>query len=514
MSRPLVVAALFVFGALLAAAPVSAIPPQEYFCPECQILAADALSSLGTNATDAEIGAALAKLCALLPGSLKTDCAGDIETVLVALNSSDESIVVKYPPRGICAMLSICTLDCCAVPYTPEQVHLALTQDPTQMRVTWVTLEQTPNPMVLWGSAPGDYVANATGSSATYAKGGWLGWVHTAVMTGLAPNTRYYYRVGDPTIGAFWDSPNWSLVPELNFVTGPGTESAQYPLSVAVIGDLGATDASDRTLARINALVMANGIDLVMHSGDIAYSDGYETLFDAFGRKLELVAAYVPYMTAPGNHEGFWAFEGYLTRFPMPWEGVSPSPLFYAVSYGRVRVVAICTEGPDGLLALDLVPGGVQHQWLAAELAASSSSPDIDWIVAYMHRPLYCSSSADICGKQGGDFRAAIEGLLHTYHVDLVITAHRHNYERMYQIWNNTLVSSSYANPTAPVYVVNGVGGSKEGLDGFSTPTPDWSAVRLSEYGYALMTFNASALEWAYYSAASNELLDSFTITK
>jgi len=38
-------------------------------------------------------------------------------------------------------------------------------------------------------------------------------------------------------------------------------------------------------------------------------------------RKIEPVAAYVPYMVVPGNHEDFFDFTPYKNRFAiMPWE--------------------------------------------------------------------------------------------------------------------------------------------------------------------------------------------------
>ena len=44
--------------------------------------------------------------------------------------------------------------------------------------------------------------------------------LHVATLTGLAPNTRYYYQVGDPTF-TYWSDPEWSQPPYMNFVTRP-----------------------------------------------------------------------------------------------------------------------------------------------------------------------------------------------------------------------------------------------------------------------------------------------------
>ena len=58
---------------------------------------------------------------------------------------------------------------------------------------------------------------------------GWIGshdhfihasQLHVATLTGLAPNTRYFYQVGDPTF-TYWSDPEWSQPPYMNFVTRP-----------------------------------------------------------------------------------------------------------------------------------------------------------------------------------------------------------------------------------------------------------------------------------------------------
>jgi hypothetical protein len=59
--------------------------------------------------------------------------------------------------------------------------------------------------------------------------------IHTAVITNLQPGTRYYYRVGDPTIN-YWSDPEWSQPPEMNFVTRvENLNSAK----IAIFGDMG-----------------------------------------------------------------------------------------------------------------------------------------------------------------------------------------------------------------------------------------------------------------------------------
>lgn len=65
-------------------------------------------------------------------------------------------------------------------------------------------------------------------------------------------------------------------------------------------------------------------------------------------RQIEPIAAYVPYMTCPGNHEEAYNFSNYVNRFTMPSRdgGVDggDNNHFYSVNVGPVHVVSFSTE--------------------------------------------------------------------------------------------------------------------------------------------------------------------------
>ena len=84
----------------------------------------------------------------------------------------------------------------------PEQVRLALGLSPASMAVAWATMENTPAPIagseVQWGLyADLSHHESATGRADTFHSDPGRNFsTHTALMTGLRPSTRYYYRVG------------------------------------------------------------------------------------------------------------------------------------------------------------------------------------------------------------------------------------------------------------------------------------------------------------------------------
>jgi len=226
-------------------------------------------------------------------------------------------------PIAFCAVfLHECTIDCCdtRTPFKPEQVHLALTNDASEMHVSWVTFTPTSS-FVQYGTDQLTMMAPAT--TRTYKKGGWLGTIYSATMTGLKVDTKYNYRVGsDKGWGQQW---SFRTLPKID-----PRAPAERPLTIAVVGDMAFDNVSDATVMHLTQQAQSGKIDMVIHAGDISYADGYQLHWDMFMRKIEPIAARVPYMTAPGNHEFWFNFTAYENRWFMPnATSRSPSNLYY-----------------------------------------------------------------------------------------------------------------------------------------------------------------------------------------
>lgn len=69
-------------------------------------------------------------------------------------------------------------------------------------------------------------------------------------------------------------------------------------------------------------------------------------------------------------------------------ESGSPSPKYFSFDYGNIHFVAFTFED---LLDLDNNPDfGIQHKWIEQDLQKVNRAAT-PWVVAYAHRPLYCS---------------------------------------------------------------------------------------------------------------------------
>ena len=156
-------------------------------------------------------------------------------------------------------------------------------------------------------------------------------------MTDLEPATTYYYQVGSVKDG------RWSDVYSFT------TFTAGKELNFAVVADMAYDTFSDNTVRQLIDLVDQGKLDVVIHSGDISYADGYMPHFDDFMNKIQPIATRIPYMTTPGNHEFGYNFTAYKSRFFMPGqlEGDGASDgMFYSWDYGDIHFAAMNSESP------------------------------------------------------------------------------------------------------------------------------------------------------------------------
>jgi len=261
----------------------------------------------------------------------------------------------------------------------------------------------------------------------------------------------------------------------------------------------------------------------VLHNGDIGYADGDMHHWDVFMRKIEPIAARVPYMTSPGNHEFWFNFTAYKARFAMPDDGAHDG-MYWSIDVagGDVHLTAMDTESPLDLAWID----ERQSKWLEGDLAdlatrRASSHASAGWTIAAGHRPLYCTNHRGQDVPHGnGVLRAQVEATLVSHGVDLVLQAHEHDYERSWPTAKGMPTQHHYQSPTAPVYVVNGAGGNREGNE---LPPGDqpWSAnatsglsAQTANISYGILIIQAGELQYTQIDSASNGVLDTFTVTK
>ncbi|KAK9512350.1 hypothetical protein O3M35_000795 [Rhynocoris fuscipes] len=380
--------------------------------------------------------------------------------------------------------------------YQPEQVHISFGDNIDEIVVTWSTFDETPNSVVEYGID--ELTERAEGYSKLFVDGGKKKrkqYIHRVKLTNLKPLTKYIYHCGS--------NDGWS--PLFWFKTVNPSES--WSPHLAVYGDMGNINA--RSLPRLQEETQRHVYDAILHVGDFAYDmkDKNGKVGDEFMRQIEPIAAYVPYMVCPGNHEEAYNFSHYRERFSMPGPYES---LFYSFDLGPAHFISINTE------AYYYLKYGIkllikQYRWLEEDLKKANLPENRSkrpWIITYGHKPMYCSNQPkDDCKEFSTRVRVGLplmewfglEDLFYKNRVDLEIWAHEHSYERLWPIYNYTVKNGSieepYTNPGAPVHIITGSAGCKELTANFTPHARPWSAFRTIEYGYTkLHILNSSHL--------------------
>lgn len=423
----------------------------------------------------------------------------------------------------------------------PEGVHLSLGANHRQMVVTWTTPNQTSCSVVWYGLVSEDHLKKsnsaldkvATGNCSALVDAGpqrRTVYIHRVLLRGLMPGSLYQYAVGSSPNRT--EKEDFSTSQLFSFRTFPSETSKQswWSPRLAIFGDV--STAEWRTFDQLFKEVHQKKnfpppVDMIFHLGDIAYDLHSEEgrVGDRFLRRLQPLAAYLPYQVCPGNHEAAQNFSHYDGRFSMvssvedsDSEALQINNHFYSFNLGRAHFIAYSTE-LHFFKSFGASKIAQQFEWLEADLAAANR-PEArvarPWIVTIGHRPMYSHFAADY-DKEGavvreGDgsdpkdspFGMGFERLFLRYGVDLQLAGHIHNYERQWpvgprsRVRNGTARGEPYFNPLGPVHLITGAAGNRR-MSSSILPRelrPPYNAAVRNEYSYTVLTVvNGSHLQ-------------------
>lgn len=363
----------------------------------------------------------------------------------------------------------------------PQQLRTAWTHQPQELMVTWVTQYPVAGAHLEYSisacegrDVPSQTWTKEDASWVYVRKANKIEWqyLNQANMRGVDSRCVYQYRVG--TFLAM--SPYYSL----SGLT-PGADIGNTKVTYAVIGDMGIGKNSSYVRDHLHELSVNRYIDAILHVGDIAYSlnDAWKQTADRYFTEMQAIAAYVPYMVIPGNHERYENFTQYRLRFRMPWNEASrDSSFFYSFNLGKAHIVMYNTEA---YFADDPNMVATQLNWLIEDLKrANNMRKEVPWVVVLGHKPYYCAvdwrrpmekknweSNYD-CKIRAEMLRNEVEELFYEQGVDLYIAGHVHRYERSAAIYHNQTIPSDldafdyHFNPKAPVFILEGSAGSRK----------------------------------------------------
>jgi hypothetical protein len=317
----------------------------------------------------------------------------------------------------------------------------------TGISILWWTNQSAPSSRVEYG---GRFAKTADASNDLVRVVGKFR--HHAVLSGLAPETGYRYRVrsGEAVSG------------EYTFHTAVKNASG---FSFVVLGDGHAKNGDVvRRQRAITKLSLEKRPDLAIHCGDCLDS-GDQEYWDAFWRRIATAsdpaapgvpfASEVPYYLAVGNHEiysqtdkydkgnlstSMARFQAYVDNPPNGSSNPNWEKRYYAFTYGPATFVVLDThntsnrtydnhrELPDGSTP-DWEPGSEQFKWMYRQLQLARLNSVFTFVV--MHPSPYCRGTHGAGGgPESGWHLRVLDQTFRQFGVDAVFSAHDHVVER------------------------------------------------------------------------------------
>jgi Calcineurin-like phosphoesterase/Bacterial Ig domain/Purple acid Phosphatase, N-terminal domain len=301
---------------------------------------------------------------------------------------------------------------------------------------------------------------------------------HVVTLTGLTPDTTYFYSIGS-------GSDTLASGVDYTFRTPP-TAGTVIDTRIWVLGDAGTAGNSDpgRQTSVRDAFYTFTGArtpNLVLQLGDNAYNTGTDNefqkaVFDMYPTMLRKI----PFWSCLGNHEtgGSTAFVDtypYFDIYTFPTAGeaggvASGTEHYYSFDYGNIHFIALDSMTADRTVDDPNTPGvnedGAMAAWLRTDLASTTAT----WIIAFFHHPPYTKGShnSDTEGEHIA-MRQNFLPILEGGGVDMTLGGHSHSYERSYLIDGHYGFSGSFT----PAMKLNGGDGRPAGNGAYLKPLND-----------------------------------------
>jgi predicted phosphodiesterase len=299
---------------------------------------------------------------------------------------------------------------------------------------------------------------------------------HKVELTGLSPETNYFYRVVSIT-----DNGTEIISQVYTFKTVVKDSSS---FAFVIIGD---TQNNIDIWGKIAKLCWQERPNFGIHVGDIVGtgSDKSQWVNEFFAPGNIFMSRY-PIYSAIGNHE---ANHGNYYKYM-----ANPNnSTYYTYTYGNAQFFVINSN-------FDVSTGSAQYQWIKEELAKSTAK----WKIAYHHHPPYTSDNddyGDTSEEQSdlGDQRLRpLTVLYEKYRVNVVFFGHIHDYERTWPIYEDKIDEAR-----GVTYIQTG--GAGGGLEDYA-PTRSWFTAKVKRsHHYCLAVVNNDVME--FYAIDQNGVL-------
>lgn len=321
-------------------------------------------------------------------------------------------------------------------------------------------------------------------------------------MTGIEPNTAYYYSIMTDN--------GWS---EAYAYTSKAVDSYK----AVVVGDIQINESfeGDNLQSQMGYTYCKLLDEALAKNPDIGFllSPGDNTSTGKGSREWQTLLMppamrSLPVALAIGNHDKKGFTYDYYTNMPNEYYGKYFEELdrdFY-FTYGDVLY-----------LFFDATSGSAADHMAMAKQAVAEN-PDCKWRIAVMHQALYGAGYSMLSAETQILLNAVFSPIFDIYDVDLVLTGHSHLQGRSKFIYKGLTVGDAvsgqtYKNPKGSIYLNSNAVSDPGSFD----MTPSYLAYDFKENDvgtYTTLDFTSTTLKIKTFRGDNSELLDSLTIEK
>lgn len=344
---------------------------------------------------------------------------------------------------------------------------------PNDMSIMWET--DTANAgFVDWGNDAFTLTNTVTSTSITSDGSNQI---HTATISSLSPNTKYYYKVRTTT---------GNLSALYTFNTHP-TKTSETSINLVAMSDMQSDSSNPNVFETIidNGIIpvananYANGmedIEAILIPGDLVASGSYSSWRNTFFAPADDISAFVPIYPVPGNHEYFGTGVSlYLDYFNLPLNGSTSNPEeWWYKDISNVRIVGLNSNSPSADLTTQL-------SWLQTVLDDAGTDTSVDFVFVQLHHPF----KSELWTPGELDFTGEIISLLETFTTSynkpsIHFFGHTHAYSRGQSRDHNHL----WVN-------VATAGGAIDNWGEFPNADYDEFVISEDEYGFVMLEVEA-----------------------
>ena len=332
-----------------------------------------------------------------------------------------------------------------ATDYT--QVSLTPGEDETELNFAWYSLDNgsAATPVVHFGTDRNSlqsYTGTAGDVDTSLTDGVAYHYNHVTV-TGLEPNTTYYYTVeknGVQTEVETYETQSFDTVKML-YVGDPqiGASKGQPQGGETLAAESGAANTAarndafgwNRTLEA--ALAQDPDVSFIISAGDQVNKTGQAKEEEEYAGYLSPdVLAGLPVATTIGNHDSLNADYMYHFNNPNATEyGATQAGGDYYYSYGNGLFIVLNTNNYNV----------AEHEQAIQE--AIASDPNAAWRIVTIHQDIY-GSGLDHSDTDGMILRTQLTPIFDEYDIDVVLQGHDHTYSRSKLLYGDGQTHGAY----------------------------------------------------------------------